>query len=201
MKSLRLIGLAFVAVLIMSGCGARTPAPYIEEYVSKNVDLNKNQIDDKIVVTKHEPVIIPRKPRTFKGSKYTVDMETSAIGDNVTKKFMEQFFTQVSIGGDASSAFMEVDIKILDYSYQLHTYTEGVYMDVKIEANVKKNGKLILSKVYAEDVGNNNFMSFTFLKGDFNLQNQVVETFHKGVLTVLDKKIKPDLLKALKENP
>lgn len=35
---------------------------------------------------------------------------------------------------------------------------------------------------------------------DFNLQNQVVETFHKGVLTVLDKKIKPDLLKALKEN-
>jgi hypothetical protein len=41
-----------VAVLIMSGCGARTPAPYIEKYVSKNVDLNKNQIDDKIVVTK-----------------------------------------------------------------------------------------------------------------------------------------------------
>lgn len=201
MKILKLICLGFVVAVVLSGCSWTNQGNYTAEYVSKNVDLNKGQISKPIVVKKHEDVIINRGPSSYKGSLTSVDMRTSDIGDNVSKVFMEQYFDDVTISENGSNAFMEVDIKVLDYTYKYFMIADGVEkMDIKLEANIKKEGKLILSKKYTYDAGNNNLLSFTFLGGDLTLHNQTIETFHKGVLSILEGQVKPDLIKALKEN-
>lgn len=201
MKILKLIGLGFVVAVILSGCSLKNQGNYTAEYVSKSVDLNKGQISKPIVVKKHREAIITKHPSTLRGKLSSVEMRTSDIGDGVSKMFMDQYFDDVTISENGSNAFMEVDIRVIDYNYNFAVIADSVEMDISIEANIKKEGKLILSKKYNQDVGDNNLLSFTVFGGDLTLHGQTVETFHKGILSILEEQVKPDLIKALKENP
>jgi len=197
MKILKLIIASFIVVFTVSGCSYK--GGYNPDLVTKNADFNKSKVDKKVVIIDHYNKVIEKKPRTFRGSANTIAMETASIGDNVSKLFMEQYFSDVSIGGSRNESFIEMNVDVLDYAYNFGMISDSVAMDIKIQVDVKQNDELILSKRYFEDVSNNNLASFAWLKGDITLYGQGIETFHKGIFYILEEKVKPDLIKALKK--
>jgi len=202
MKSLKLIVLGTFAALVLSGCSLKFEGNYKPEYVSKDVSNTLAKVDRKIEVKRHVKSIISKKPRTFRGSAFSIVMQSSQITDNISKIFMEQYFSDVSFkdgSRSSSTAFLELDAVVLDYAWNLNTFTDGVQMDIKMKVDVKKDGTLLLSKVYEKDVGNDNVASFSWLKGELTLHPQAVETFHKGVFNILNEDVKEDLIKALKK--
>lgn len=197
MKIIKLIIAGFIVVFTVSGCSYK--GEFKPELVTKNADFNKSKVDKKVVIIDHYNKTIEKRPRTFRGSANTISMETASIGDGVSKLFMEQYFNDVSMGGSRNKSFIEMNVEVLDYNYNFGMISDSVEMDIELQVDVKQNDELVLSKRYFEDVSNSNLASLAWLKGDLTLYGQGIETFHKGVFYILEEKVKPDLIKALKK--
>lgn len=116
----------------------------------------------------------------------------TSLNQNVLKEFLSQYFTKVSFSNDNKKGLF-IDSKFYDYQYE-YGFSDGNDVEVFVGVKVYDDTKLILDKKYSIKNG------ITALTLNLTIFPLVEENFHKTLLKLYETKLKPDLLKALKEN-
>ncbi len=121
----------------------------------------------------------------------------SSFGENVLKDFLSQYFNNIEISND--KAFLEFDIKITKVRKILDLNRPRY--KVWFNLHVVKNEETIINKNYREEMHPPAIIESIYL---FNPSEGAVVyadmVLHKEFFKILETKVKPDLIKALKEN-
>jgi len=185
------------AMFFLTGCST-TNGPYTPKYVNGVLKHNLSEVKETVIVKQHAEKIVTKNPESVRGKLGKLALHTSAIGDNVTKDFFEQYFNNVAFGNESQEGLLYVNFEVLDYTYYHGAIADASVVSLDTKITVKKNGKEILNKHYTKTVDSNTYFNVNIF--NHTLKTIAVETFHKGVLDIYENQIKPDLLKALKEN-
>lgn len=200
-----LIKYVFIVVVSFSftGCmSLKFPIINNTSYINNNVDKRYSKINDSIIIIKKESGVITQEKELRGGMvNQIVNIDTSIAG-SASKGFMEQYFSSVKYGTESQEAFLHFSLEIIDFNFELNQgYTPS--FDLKLNVMAKKNGKVILKKEYLESTETPTFLVQLKLYQMSHKDDQekfVSESLHLGLLNFLETKVKPDLLKALKES-
>lgn len=200
MKNLKIIILTLIAFLFI-GCGIKeVPTDFNTEYTNPILKNNLKQIDKiSVNIEPRNNFYLLKGEQKFIGAglRLKVEEKTNAL---VLKEVLNQYFKNVNIGNEKA----DLNIKTKVNSFTFHHAQTGALKEAMISLHiiVNKGDKEILNKIYTEDPKYiDNSILFTW-RVDFDhilaLKN---EDYHRGLVWIYEKKFKPDLLEALKNNP
>lgn len=204
MKNLIKYGIIVAFAFLFTGCmSLKFPVNNNVQYLKNNVETRYSKIDKKsIIIIKKETGIITQEKKLQGGTVKQIVTVDTKIADNASKVFMEQYFSNVKFGNESEKSFIQFSMKLKDFNFELNKgYTPS--FDLKLNVIVKKEGNLILEKMYNESTVTPALLNQVKLWKMSHKASQkefISESLHLGLLTILETKVKPDLLKALAEN-
>ncbi len=204
MRNLILTLTGILASFMFTGCSyIMLPTNFNAEYVQPVTNSNIKKTDKlSINIEPSNEVYTLKGNNTMVGwaTRLQVEERTNGL---VLREFLNQSFERVKVGN--KSADLNIKTKINSFSFQHSAVQIAGLTDTTIQLHVIVNQgeKEILNKVYTEI--DPEYMKNTILvnlRGEYPDAIQVKnEDYHRGLVWIYEKKFKPDLLEALKNNP
>lgn len=191
MSRIILAVLASMVLMLFTGCSVA--GNFNRDYVVNEVNPYYSKVSSIPVTIIPSYGVISKASETIVGKVVAIDMNTGETNNNVSRIFFEQYFSNVKTENASNKNGLIVKSRILDYKYYVYN-SGGIEIDISLEVVAELNGKAILNKVYNERFDNEVLIRiFTLRAGKEN----VVDFFHKALLSLYENNVKKDLLQAL----
>lgn len=179
--------------LFFTGCSVA--GNFNKDYVVNEVNPYYSKVSSIPVTIVPSYGIITKSSETFKGGGLGINMNIGEINNNVSRIYFEQYFSNVRTENTTTPAKgLVIKSRIIDYKYYLYTLGNSE-LDLSVEFVAEFNGKTILSKTYKEKFDNGVLIELFTLRVNGN--ENVVDFFHKALLSLYENNVKKDLLQAL----
>ena len=204
MRNLIISLTGLLASFIFTGCSyIMLPTNFNAEYVQPVTNSNIKKTDKlSINIEPSEEVYIVKGHNPLGlgwATRLQVEERTNGL---VLREVLNQYFERVTVGNE--SADLNIKTKITSFAFQHSAINIAGLTDTTIQLHVIVNqgDKEILNKIYTETEPE--YMKNAILinlRGEYPDAIQVKnEDYHRGLVWIYEKKFKPDLLEALKNN-
>lgn len=200
MKKLNILIIALASLFLFTGCGIKeVPTDFNAEYTNPILKNNLKQTDKlSINISPNNEFYLLQAEQKFIGAglRLKVEEKTNTL---VLKEVLNKYFKTVNIGNEKADLNIQTKVNSFTFYHAQTGALKEAMMSLHIIVN--KGDKEILNKVYTENPEYiDNSILFTWrltMDHVFELKN---EDYHRGLAWIYEKKFKPDLLEALKNN-
>lgn len=195
MKYIKYLTLALVAFVFVGCTPYSVPVTYDGSYIESEIkDFHK--INGNVVVNDSKKIgfSVVQTFRPFVDIPISAD---ASFSKEISRNFLSQYFTKVEISNNIGLFNFDMDLQ----NIKAITLNNQPSYEIKFKITVVKDGRIILEKDYT---GINKAPIFIESKYFYSLSESSSiysrHTIQLGFHKMLEEQVKPDLLKALKEN-
>lgn len=194
MKKVVLAVLASMVLMLFTGCSVT--GNFNRDYVVNEVNPYYSKVSNVPVTIIPSYGVISKASESAKNRAVVINLELNVgeINNNVSRIYFEQYFSNVRTENTSNKNGLIIKSTIKDFTYYRH-FSGALDITILLEVVAEYNGKEILRKNYFEKFEDG--ILWQVLTVRINEKENVVDFFHKALLSLYENNVKKDLLQAL----